>query len=253
MNTAEQLLSQAQVSQYQRDGYLVVQDVLTPEEVDAFVDYENESKPEGWRENLMHHKTDDIWRRVATHPRIIAMATQLNGAAPLIVQTMYLEKKPSGEDGKAGTGTALHQDLHYLPCEPATLMACWVAMSDTDSENGGLAVVPGSHTGELRSTHRTENVDDHDSWEVEYDMVAPDGRRWKEKMYSFEIDDLDHSEVKRLEVPRGSAVFFTGKTIHGSYGNRSRDRVRRAFAVHYVAEGTWVYRGDVHDTMPAGQ
>jgi ectoine hydroxylase-related dioxygenase (phytanoyl-CoA dioxygenase family) len=46
-------------------------------------------------------------------------------------------------------------------------------------------------------------------------------------------------------------VFFTGLTIHGSYANRSPDRARRAFATHYVAEGTWVFRTDVQQTVPA--
>lgn len=251
MKIIPQLLTDEQIRRYHENGYLVVPDVLTEAEVDAFVSYELEPKPAGWRESLMHHKDDEVWRRVATNPRIVGIAAQLTNSEPRIVQTMYLEKAPTGDAEKGGTGTALHQDLHYLPCEPETLMACWVAMSDTDAENGGLAVVPGSHKGDLFKTHRTQNIDDHDSWEVEYDMVAPDGREWKEKMYSFEIDGLDHDKVVRLTVPRGSAVFFTGKTIHGSYGNRSRDRVRRAFAVHFVADGTWVYRADVHDTVPA--
>jgi ectoine hydroxylase-related dioxygenase (phytanoyl-CoA dioxygenase family) len=246
---ATRILSDAQVKEYHKDGFLVVSDVLTGKEVDEFVAYESEPKPGGWRESLMHHKEDAHWKQIATHPNIVAIAAQLTEANPRIVQTMYLEKAPAGDDEKGGTGTALHQDLHYLPCEPTTLMACWVAMSDTDAENGGLAVVPGSHVGELRATHRTENVDDHDSWEIVYDMVDPDGSAWKQKMFSFEIDDLDHDSVVRLEVPKGAAVFFTGKTIHGSYGNRSRDRYRRAFAVHFVADGTWVYRADVHDTM----
>ena len=243
------ILTDADVQKYHDQGYLIVHNVLTAQEVDAFVAYEAEPKPAGWREILMHHKDDTHWRKIATHPNVVSIAEQLTDARPRIVQTMYLEKAPQGDSEKGGTGTALHQDLHYLPCEPTTLMACWIAMSDTDAENGGLAVVPGSHVGELRSTHRTENVDDHDSWEVIYDMVDPDGRKWQQKMFSFEIDELDHSTVSRLEVPKGSAVFFTGKTIHGSYGNRSRDRIRRAFAVHFVAEGTWVYRADVHDTM----
>lgn len=242
-------LTDAQVRQYEDEGFLVVPDVLTGREVDEFVAYEALPHAAGWREVLLHHTDDAVWGKFATHPKVVSIVAQLTRATPRIVQSMYLEKAPLGEGEKGGTGTALHQDLHYLPCEPDTLMACWIAMSDTDAENGGLAVVPGSHKQGLHKTHRTENVDDHDSWEFEYDMRGPDGKEWKEKMYSFEIDGLDRSSVVRLEVPKGSAVFFTGKTIHGSYGNRSRDRYRRALAVHYVADGTWVYRADVQNTM----
>jgi len=248
----EQKLSDAQIEQYRRDGYLVVHDLLSKEDVEAFVRYEEEPKPEGWRQNLLHHVDDPHWRRIATNERSVAVARQLlEGARPMVVQTMYLEKKPAGHADGGGHGIALHQDLHYLPCEPDRLLACWIALSDTDGENGGLCVVPCSNHHGLHSTHKTTNVEDHDAWEIEYDMRDRTGREWKERMYSFEIDGLNPEDVVRLTVPTGAGVFFSGYTIHGSYANRSKDRVRRAFATHYVPEGTWVFRQDVQDVMPA--
>ena len=68
---------------------------------------------------------------------------------------------------------------------------------------------------------------------------------------SGEVADLDSAEMVKLDVPRGGGVFFTGMTIHGSYANRSADRPRRAFAVHYVREDTWVFRCDIQDVTPA--
>ena len=70
-----------------------------------------------------------------------------------------------------------------------------------------------------------------------------------QRFYSFQIDGLQDSDIKRLTVPKGSVVFFTGMTIHGSFANQSRTRERLAFAVHYVKEGTWVFRTDVLDTV----
>lgn len=245
------VLTAEEIVRYERDGYLIVGNVLNEKEVGDFVSYESMPKPDGWRENLLHHKHDERWAYLACHQNVAGVAAQLLGGPPMIVQTMYLEKPPAGDQEVGGSGVALHQDLHYLPCEPETLMACWIAMSDTDAENGGLCVVPGSHKGELYSTHKTENVQDHDAWEVEYLMRDRSGAEWTTKMYSFEIDGLDMDEVVRLTVPEGSAVFFTGKTIHGSFGNRSVDRFRRALAVHFVREGTWCMRADVQDTMPA--
>jgi ectoine hydroxylase-related dioxygenase (phytanoyl-CoA dioxygenase family) len=51
-------------------------------------------------------------------------------------------------------------------------------------------------------------------------------------------------------VAKGSAVFFTGLTVHGSYANHTPNRPRRAFATHYVGEETWLYRCDVQETEP---
>jgi phytanoyl-CoA hydroxylase len=240
------MLTQAQVDEYQREGFLVVHNLLTPERADWFVAYEATQDPE-WRNRLDNHVRDPEWTAIVKHQPMVSIAGQLLGAAPMIVQSMYLEKFPAAE----GKGTAPHQDAHYLPNEPNTLMACWLAMSDTDGENGGLVVLPRSHTGGLLETHKATNLKDHQVWESEHLMRDRGGREWKQVFYSFEIDTLDRDKLVHLQVPKGSGVLFSGMTIHGSFGNRSRDRVRRAFATHFVAKGTWVLRADVQQLVPA--
>ena len=251
MTTTEPMtLSDEQIAQYQREGYLIVPGLLTDEEVDAFVAYEAQDKPDGWIENLRHHVDDPVWERVAKHPNVVSIVRQLVGAEPQIVQTMYMERPPAVDGDVGGKGVAMHQDLHYLPTEPPTLMACWMAMNDTDADNGGLCVVPGSHTRGLLDAVQNDN-EDQDSWEENHLMRTRDGEEWTQRFFSFDIPGLQDSEVVRLTVPKGAGVFFDGLTIHGSYGNRSKDRYRRAFATHYVAEGSWVLRTDVQDLVPA--
>jgi ectoine hydroxylase-related dioxygenase (phytanoyl-CoA dioxygenase family) len=241
------MLSQEQTKQYHDEGYLVFPNLLSEQEVEEFIAYETTQDPE-WRNHLDNHKRDEPWARAAKHPYIVGIVQQiLDSKKPMIVQTMYLEKRPA----EAGKGTALHQDSHYLPNEPNTLMACWLAMSDTGGENGGLCVVAGSHTVGLYSTHKATNLKDHRMWESEHLMRDRGGREWKEKFYSFEIDNLDTSRVLNLKVPKGSGVFFSSHTIHGSYGDKSAGRIRRAFATHFVDESTWVFRADVQNVVPA--
>ena len=239
-------LSAEQLRRYRDEGFLVVTGLLSAEEADEFVTYEA-GQDRAWRSHLDNHTRDDRWRRVATHPNIAGVARQILDATPWIVQTMYLEKH-HGEEAK---GTAMHQDAHYLPTEPGTLMACWLALSDTDGENGGLCVVPGSHTSGLFETHKATSMKDHQVWETEHLMRDRNGKEWHQKFYSFEIDGLDPRKIRRLTVPKGAGVFFNGKTIHGSFANNAPGRVRRAFATHFVAEGTWVFRADVQQTVPA--
>jgi len=239
-------LTQEELQKYKTDGFLLVPGLLSPAEVDAFVQYEA-SQPSEWRGHLDNHARDEAWRRVATHPNMVGIARQILGARPWIVQTMYLEKHA----GEAAKGTALHQDSHYLPTEPNTLMACWIAMSDTDLENGGLCVLPGSQQKGLFATHKATSTNDHQVWESEHLMRDPAGKEWKQVFYSFEIDGVTKADMKFLSVPKGAGVFFTGMTIHGSYANVSKDRVRRAFATHFVADGTWVFRADVQNTVAA--
>lgn len=247
-------LTEDQIARYHEDGYLVVRGLLAPDEVDAFLAHEADPDTQKLRNGLLTHLTDPQWRYLAMHPNVAGVARQLLRGMPRIVQTMYLRKAPAPEGETLGdAGVALHQDAHYLPTEPNTLMACWIAMSDTDPENGGLCVAPGSHKGPLRATRRNESRE-HASWEMEHLMRAPDGREWTQRFYSFQIEGLDKDkELVKLTVPRGDGVFFTSMTIHGSFANRSRDRQRLAFAVHFVKDGSWVYRCDVQNTTPVEQ
>ena len=243
-------LTDAQVARFHDEGYLVVPDLLTADEVDAFVRHQDDPEAESLRQGLRTHLSDPFWQRLAHHPNVAGVARQILGGRPRIVQTMYMAKEPAGPDQElGGAGISLHQDSHYLPNEPDTLMACWIAMSDTDPENGGLCVAPGSHKDTLRETTLNTNPE-HTSWESDYGMRSPDGREWTEKLYSFDVVGIEEDDLVRLTVPRGSGVFFTSRTVHGSYANRSRTRPRLAFAVHYVKEGTWVFRTDVQDTTP---
>jgi ectoine hydroxylase-related dioxygenase (phytanoyl-CoA dioxygenase family) len=237
------VLSREQVDHYDSDGYVVVRDLLTEDEVSAFLLHE-ETRKSGGLLGLHGYRVDPQYRSLATHPHVAGGASQLLRGRVRIVQTMFLDKPPAG-----GRGISLHQDCHYIPNEPNTLMACWIALTDTDPENGGLCVVPGSHRRGLRATHKAADAAEHAVWEADYQMRDRDGREWTQKMVSFEIEDLDPADIVRLTVPRGAGVFFTGMIIHGSFANRSADRPRPAFAVHYVREDTWVLRTDVQDTM----
>jgi ectoine hydroxylase-related dioxygenase (phytanoyl-CoA dioxygenase family) len=238
-----EVLRAEQIDHFQTEGYVVVEDLLTEEEASCFLNHLAQEDSAG-AYGLHGHLRDPEYRSLATHPRVAGAAAQILGGRVRVVQTMLLNKAPQG-----GKGIALHQDSHYLPNEPNTLMACWLAFTDTDPANGGLCVVPGSHRRGLRTARKNENAEEHASWETTYGMRDRDGREWSQTMFSFQITDLEPESIVRLTVPRGGGVFFTGMTIHGSFSNQSADRPRTAWAVHYVREDTWLYRQDVQDAM----
>ncbi len=237
-------LSAAQVERYRNEGYITVPHLLSASEIEEFLKTEEQldsTHPRG----LQYHKSADHWAHLVHHPRVVPIVRQLLNASPLIVQSMFMAKTAGG-----GTGIALHQDTHYIRNEPNTLMACWIALSDTDEKNGGLCVVPGSNQKGLYDFDRVRDTDEHASWENVYPMRSREGREWDEKMFSFDIVGLEPEDILHLKVPRGAGVFFTGMTIHGSYANRSDDRPRLAFATHYVAPDTWIDRVDLQDMTP---
>ncbi len=235
-------LSLEQVSRYEKDGFLVIENFVSHEEIDDFIAHETtrSGTPDL---GLRAHEVDPQWKHLAIHPDVAGVAEQLLGGPPRIVQSMYIPKKA----GEGEVGVALHQDTLYLPNESNTLMACWIAMSNTAAGNGGLCILPGSHLDGLRTAHKS-GEGEHSSWTKTHLMRDRTGKEWEQEFFSFEINDIDLSSLVKLDVPKGGGVCFTGLTIHGSYANRS-DTDRLAFAVHYVKEGTWVLRADVQETM----
>lgn len=242
--TAPMTLTPGQIDQFNRDGFVVVHNLFTPAEVDAYVAHQSKPRPKEWNLGLQSHKADPMIKGMANHPNIVSITRQLVGGRPRIVQTMSLDKAPAG-----GKGIPLHQDTHYLPCEPNTLMACWIAVSDTDGNNGGFCVVPGSNQRGLHTTHWSEDRANAEDFEETYNMRDRAGKEWQVKMKRFEIDGLDMKSVLPLTIPKGAGVFFHGLIIHGSFANQSANRPRRAWAVHYVHEDTWLLRTDVQNAV----
>ena len=241
------LLSPAQLASWREDGYLVVPGMLDGELCDATVAaLALPPLPDVEELGLARHTVDPTWARLAAHEGVIPLVQQLLGvsSSPRILQTMYLDKAPEG------TGIALHQDTHYIPNEPNTLLACWLALTDAGPENGGLCVVPGREEV-LRDEVITRDESEHTLWEMVHPMKARDGTEWQQPMHSVDVD-VPESELLRLVVPKGAAVFFSGMTVHGSFANRS-GTPRRAFATHYMDGRSWVSRCDLQIHVSAAQ
>ena len=237
-------LSPDAVAQYHRDGYLIAPGLLSCEEVEAFKRHNQDVFAGLKRTGLTNHLVDETWARTAGHPRIKAALTALMGGRPMCIQTMMLSKMPEGK------GIAIHQDGYYIVTEPETLNACWIALDDADASNGGLCIVPGSHKGPYLEMVMPQDATRHASWTTTYEYRDRSGKTWAVPLHSAEVKGWDESREVILTVPAGGAVFFTGRTIHGSHRNDSSDRPRRAFACHYVREGSWVYRTDIQQQMP---
>ncbi|MCL2728666.1 MAG: phytanoyl-CoA dioxygenase family protein [Actinomycetia bacterium] len=157
-----------------------------------------------------HRRTDldvgRIARRLMTDRRLLDVVTTLIGPA-YGAQSMFYFKPPSAR------GQAMHQDNYFLRAHPETCLAAWIAVDRCDAANGGLKVVPGSHTREIacpESADRAESFSDG--------LVRPP----------------DGLPVVQSELRPGDVLFFHGSTVHGSLPNTTSDRFRRSLIFHYV-------------------
>jgi ectoine hydroxylase-related dioxygenase (phytanoyl-CoA dioxygenase family) len=229
-------LSNAQVQQFVTDGFLVLPNLLTADEIDEIrrdaVAIFRGRYPCAQIEPVAETLDDDavlrrilcihqphfispVIERYARHPRICGVLSQIVAAhlpawdgSVKCMQSMLFVKGPDSP------GQAWHQDEIYIPTRDRSLCGAWIALDDATRANGCLWVLPGSHrTGYLYPQRQHEKLDEFDFAEE-----------------SFGFDDA--AEVP-VEVPAGGVVFFNGYLLHRSRRNRS-SVYRRALVNHYM-------------------
>ena len=156
-------LTRAQIDHYNAKGYILPLDVLTSAEVAEHRAYFEQllakTLAKGWNNysiNGWQTRCPGIYDLV-THPRILDYVQDLLGETLICWATHYFAKLPG--DGKR---VSWHQDASYWPLTPSKTVTVWLAIDDTDVENGAMTVIPGSHVhGQLdfeESTSEENNV-----------------------------------------------------------------------------------------------
>lgn len=220
------------LSAYQEQGFCLVDHVYSDEELQAierFFEAYKDSGDKVFDQGSGYEEIDPKERQVrAMHPHryseqvrdwmlkeeLMDILAELLGKEALAAQTMYYYKPPGAR------GQGMHQDNFYLIAQPAACIAAWTPIDDTDTDNGCLWVVPGSHR---------------------HDIYCPEkGAEKAWNQYGDSHINPFPREAKPVPVPmkRGQTLFFGGHLIHGSGPNRTRDRSRRTFISHYVDEAT---------------
>lgn len=213
--------------QWARDGYAVVPQLFTREEVEGYKAHYMDLRSRGSYEGdmvgvdansndplkkfprMIHmHRWDDRSLRWLIDPRLIETLAGLTGAGdPIAVQTMIYFKPPGAR------GQALHQDNYYLRAQPSTCVAAWLALDDCDIENGCMRVVPGSQNWPTLCAIKADTSKSF----TDVAVPVPEGE-----------------EVRPIIMRAGDVLFFNGQLVHGSAPNVTPDRFRRALIAHYV-------------------
>jgi len=229
-------LSGADRAQYREQGYLAMEGLFTPEEVESYKSaladliqgrttrdrrlYIQEEPY--YKEGGSDERADDVELRVrkvfyfvqleprlaaaAAHPRLIGLLDQLIDPGHRMVQDMALLKPPFH-----GSEKPWHQDTAYFDWTPlGGIIGVWIALDEATVENGCMQVIPGTHlAGPTPHFH----------------------------LRDCQIADERVGVNRAVVVPLkpGGALFFSGLIHHGTPPNVSGDR-RRALQFHYAAE-----------------
>jgi phytanoyl-CoA hydroxylase len=163
-------ITDADVDLFYEQGYLVVHNAFTPDEVQTALEgllylisgehptfkgimYEKkaagvavetlspEQRQDYVRKFMWFVEYDARLKALAYHPKLMATLTRLIGEKPVLFQDMALIKPP-----KIGREKPWHQDHAYfnLPLD-APVVGAWIALDEATTDNGCMIVIPGTH------------------------------------------------------------------------------------------------------------
>ena len=218
------MLNAAQLEQYRDDGYLVVDGLFSPAEIEEL---RVASEDPGVKKSLKASGFDDhivhlleitckhaAFKELARDTRISDRVAQLIGN-DIQLQHSKLATKPPKVDAGA---FAWHQDYAYFPHTNTDLLAVMVMLDDATPENGCMSVVKGSHKAGLLKH-------DDNGWFL---GSCQESKYW-----------TDHPEnVVPLTPKAGGISIHHCLTLHASPNNLS-GRPRRGVVFQYRASDAY--------------
>ncbi len=233
------MIEQWQIDQYNEQGFLVVENVLTPQEVAAL-----QADFDGWVEESRKHETpwgetidgrsrfdieddhsadhpslrrvtspteiSEVYKKTALQSRVAQIAGQLVGSSGARLHHSKINSKLP----HTATQVKWHQDFPFTPHSNDDLVTCLIMVSEVTPENGPLQVVPGSHKGPLFS-------------------------HWDGDRFTGYISDELEQQLCQQPVscfgPAGSVCFMHTRLLHASSPNNTEDP-RTLYISVYAAE-----------------
>jgi phytanoyl-CoA hydroxylase len=230
-------LSAAQKDRYDRDGFLILEGLVSRAQVDALLRRldqivgETASRPAGVRlqvepaiaggeaaaatyadslrkaEGLVEH--DELFAGLARSPELLGIFTDILGRDLKLFRDALMMKPP-----RHGSAKPYHQDSAYWQIDPPALASCWLALDEATLENGCMRVLCGSHRWGLQE-HR------HLS---DYQVVE---------------DTLDRSGEVTVPLRPGGCLIFHSLLLHATSPNHS-PHPRRALILSVMsARSCW--------------
>lgn len=199
-------LSPEQIEQYHRDGYLSPFTLFSADEA-ADIRRELEQAEAKWPEAFEGagrnnaHLNFTFLDEIVHNQRLLDAVEDLIGPNILAYGSVLFIKEPQD------TGfVSWHQDCRYMGLEPHdSAVSAWLALTESNSENGCMSMIPGSHKHGVAEHADTFGADN----------ILTRGQT---------IENVDESQAVDLILQPGQLSFHHMRTVHGSKPNRSQDR-----------------------------
>ncbi len=232
------MLSQDQKAFYEGNGYLKVEQVVTPAELaelqqvtDDLIDTSRQISESDERFDLdsghsaeqprltrikLPHKQHPVYDRILKRSKVTQVLNDLLGPDTVLNTAKLNCKAPGG-----GAAVEWHQDWAFYPATNDSLLAFGLMLEDVTEANGPLMVIPGSHKGPVLSHHANGTF---------CGAINPD-------------DPLfDRDRIVTLTGKAGDMTVHHVRLLHGSAPNRS-DRARKILFYECASADAWPLLG----------
>lgn len=203
-----------QLNQFQKDGYVCPVSVLSGDEVSSlYAHVERHERDHGPLSNYLGaypHLTLTWIDQLIRHPALLDAMESILGPNLLVWGSNFFVKEP-----RSPHFISWHQDSTYWGLSPADVATAWLALTDSDAENGCVRVLPGSQKVE-QIPHR--------------DTYAADNMLSRGQEISVNVDE---GEAADLVLNAGEMSIHHVRVVHGSRANKS-DRRRIGLAIRFV-------------------
>ena len=227
-------LNEEQIEAYHRDGFLVVKNLFSQEEIDKLYNSAiensimqknamdlNDQTGKKTKLSLWFTPGNDVFGYLIRSERIVNSVAQLLGQESAVCHfhTKLMQKEP-----KVGGAWEWHQDYGYWYKNqflfPDQMMSVMIALTTANKENGCLQVIRGSHKlGRVNHGFAGEQVG--------ADMTMVNN--------ALETMDLIYCEIEP-----GDALFFHSNLMHRSEANLS-DKPRWSLISCYNSQSNLAY------------
>ena len=194
-----------QLKQYEEEGYVAPIDVLSKEEAKEvrdeieLIEKKWPNELEGLGRNYIH-LISPVFDKVCNNKKILDAVESLIGKNILVCGTTLFVKNPN-EKGFV----SFHQDAKYIGLEPHNWVTAWVAITDTNEENGCMRMWSGSHKNDLQ--YHNQKFDENN--------LLTRGQT---------VENVPMNETKPVILKAGQISLHHPKVVHGSGLNKSNDR-----------------------------
>ncbi len=234
--TSGAALDADQLRQYEADGFLILRDVFSADEM---AELQHDANVLWWRKDIVDTNNircrwqdnvttgectfecfdpvidlSQVCSRFAHDPRILEPLTSIYGSQARLFKDKLIFKPPGVR------GYALHQDFIAWKEFPRSFITVLIAIDAADESNGATEVFPGYHRE---------------------GYLSPEDGMYHE----LPLDKIDESSGIKLNLNPGDIAMFGAFTPHRSAPNTS-DRGRRQLYLSYNADNDGGDRRDAH-------